>query len=46
MESNIKEILITEEQLQKKICEMAQELSLEYADKDPIFVGVLKGVVW
>ena len=45
MESNIKEILITEEQLQKRICEMAQELSLEYADKDPIFVGVLKGVV-
>ena len=45
MESNIKEILITEEQLQKRICEMAQELSQEYADKDPIFVGVLKGVV-
>ena len=45
MEHNIKEVLLTEEQLQNRILELAQTLNQEYADKDPIFVGVLKGVV-
>ena len=45
MESNIKEILISEEQLQARIRQLAAEISEEYAGKDPIFVGVLKGVV-
>ena len=37
--------MLTEEQIQTRIREMGEELSREYADKDPIFVGVLKGVV-
>ena len=45
MESNIKEVLLSEEQLQTRIKELAKTLSEEYADKDPVFVGVLKGVV-
>lgn len=45
MTSNIKQVLLSEEQIQEKIREMAAQLSGEYADKDPIFVGVLKGVV-
>ena len=45
MERAIKEVLISEEQLQARILEMAEELSKEYAGKDPVFVGVLKGVV-
>ena len=45
MKENIKEILITEEQIQEKLSELAAMLSEEYAGKDPIFVGVLKGVV-
>lgn len=45
MNENIKEILLSEEQIQQKVCELATILSKEYADKDPIFVGVLKGVV-
>ena len=45
MTSNIKQVLLSEEQIQEKIREMAAQLSEEYADKDPIFVGVLKGVV-
>ena len=45
MTENIKEILLTEEQIQKRIRELGEQLSAEYADKDPVFVGVLKGVV-
>ncbi len=45
MERNIKEVLLSEAQIQAKVQEMAELLSKEYAGKDPIFVGVLKGVV-
>ena len=45
MENNIQEIMLTEEQIQEKVKEFAAILSEEYADKDPVFVGVLKGVV-
>ena len=45
MEQNIKKVLVSEEQLQAKVKELAKILSEEYADKDPVFVGVLKGVV-
>lgn len=45
MINDIKEVLIDETRLQNRICELAKELSAEYAGKDPIFVGVLKGVV-
>lgn len=45
MEKDIQEILISEEQIQSKVAEMAAILSAEYAEKNPIFVGVLKGVV-
>ena len=45
MINDIKEVLIDEETLQNRIRELAEELSAEYAGKDPVFVGVLKGVV-
>ena len=45
MEKNIKEVLLSEEQIQAKVAEFAQILSKEYAGKDPVFVGVMKGVV-
>ena len=45
MESAIQEVLISEEQIKSRIQEMAAELNREYADKDPVVVGVLKGVV-
>ena len=45
MEENILKILLTEEQIQNRIGELAQTLSEEYAGKDPVFIGVLKGVV-
>ena len=45
MEKNIEKVLLSEQQLKDRIRELGEELSREYADKDPIFVGVLKGVV-
>ena len=45
MERDIKYILLTKEQIHDKVCELAQQLSREYAGKNPVFVGVLKGVV-
>ena len=45
MEQNILEVLLTEEQIQQKVRELGEILTAEYADKDPVIVGVLKGVV-
>ncbi len=45
MEQDIERILITEEQIHNKIEELGQILTKEYAGKDPVIVGVLKGVV-
>ena len=45
MLQNISKVLLTEEQIQTRVKELAAELSEEYAGKDPVFVGVLKGVV-
>lgn len=45
MTKDIQEVLISEEQLQARIRQMALQISEEYAGKDPIFIGVLKGVV-
>ena len=45
MEKDIEKILLTEEQIQNRIEELGKELSEEYAGKDPVIVGVLKGVV-
>lgn len=45
MLQNISKVLLSEEQIQARVKELAAELSREYAGKDPVFVGVLKGVV-
>ena len=45
MMQNIDRVLLSEEQIQNKVKELAALLSEEYKGKDPIFVGVLKGVV-
>ena len=45
MESNIQRVLLSEEQIRQKVAELGKILSEEYADKDPVFVGVMKGVV-
>ena len=45
MERDIQEILLTEEQIQAKVKELGAILAEEYRDKNPVVVGVLKGVV-
>ncbi len=45
MHQDIREILLSEQQIADRIQSLAQELMAEYKDKNPIFVGVLKGVV-
>ncbi len=45
MERDIQEILITQEQLQERIAQLGEVLSRDYAGKNPVVVGVLKGVV-
>ena len=45
MTDKIQTVLINEEELQARISQLAAQISEEYAGKNPIFVGVLKGVV-
>ena len=45
MKNDIQQILLTEEQIQARIAQLGEELSAEYAGKNPIVIGVLKGVV-
>ena len=45
MERDIAKVLITEEEIKAKILEMGEILTKEYEGKNPVVVGVLKGVV-
>lgn len=45
MEKDIKEILISQEQILCREKELGEILTKEYAGKNPVIVGVLKGVV-
>lgn len=42
---DIDHILITEEQIRGRIAELGAELTREYEGKNPIFLGILRGVV-
>lgn len=44
MEKDVLKVLITEEQIKARIAEMGKEISEEYEGKDPVVLGVLKGV--
>lgn len=41
----IERILLTQEEIQTRIGELGAVLSAEYADKTPVFIGVLRGAV-
>ncbi len=41
----IGEILVTEEDLQRRVAELAAEVSRDYRDREPFLVAILKGAV-
>ena len=45
MENDILKILISEEELHSRIAQLGEENTRDYAGKDPVILGVLKGVV-
>ena len=46
LESGVSEILIEEERIQSRIRELGAELSVDYAGRELLLVGVLKGAVF
>jgi hypoxanthine phosphoribosyltransferase len=45
VESDLVNILFTEEQIQDKLAELAKEIEADYAGKDILMVGILRGAV-
>ena len=45
MEKDIQQVLISEKEIQDRIAQLGEVLSKEYEGKNPLVVGVLKGVV-
>lgn len=43
--AEIKEVLISAEELQQRVSELGRAISADYAGRDPLLLGVLKGVV-
>ena len=41
MKRDIERVLLTEEEIREKVSEIGQQISVDFAGKDPIFVGVL-----
>ena len=45
VQADLTEILITEEQIRSRIAELARDVEHDYAGKDVLLIGVLKGAV-
>lgn len=45
LEKDIKKVLITQEEITAKCQELGRVLTQEYADKNPVLIGVLKGSI-
>ena len=43
MDKGIESVLITADEIEEKVAEVGKKISEDYEDKNPIFVGVLKG---
>jgi len=43
---DIGEILLTEEEIQRRVAELGTQISQDYAGKDLVVIGILKGVVF
>jgi hypoxanthine phosphoribosyltransferase len=46
MHPDIEEILVSEEQMKARIKELGAQISRDYADRDVLIIGVLKGAAW
>jgi hypoxanthine phosphoribosyltransferase len=45
VQADLTEVLVTEEQIHDRIAEMCRQIEVDYAGKDLLLVGVLKGAV-
>lgn len=45
IQADLDRVLVTEEELQARLAELAAEVNRDYADKDILLVGVLKGAI-
>lgn len=43
MDKAIEQVLLTRKQIDDAVCRVGRQISADYAGKDPIFIGVLKG---
>jgi hypoxanthine phosphoribosyltransferase len=46
LEQAVSEVLIDEERLRARVAELGEEISADYAGREPLLVGVLKGAVF
>lgn len=46
MGSDLEKVLLTEEQIQSRLVELAAQIEQDYAGQDVLLVGVLKGASW
>jgi hypoxanthine phosphoribosyltransferase len=44
--ADVREVLISESELQQRVAELGAQISKDYAGRNPLLVGVLKGVVF
>jgi len=44
--TGVKEVLFSEEVLQKRVAELGRQISEDYKDKNPILISVLKGTMY
>ena len=45
MLNDIERVLLSEEQIKEGVARLGKQIAEEYADKNPVFIGILKGVV-
>lgn len=43
MTEDIERVLLTQEEIQNKVAEIGRQITVDFKDKNPIFIGVLKG---
>jgi hypoxanthine phosphoribosyltransferase len=43
LDADIEEVVVTADQIRDKIAELAKQIDADYADREPLLIGVLKG---